>query len=395
MSRVVERFLKYVKTDTTSDEKSSSYPSTLNQILLLEYIAKELEDLGLEVQFDHQYVIAKLPRVASKTTVCYIAHVDTSDAVSGKDIKPIITSYNGGDLVLPHTVIQAKDLTSAIGQTVISSDGSTLLGADDKAGVSEIMSVAEYFARNPMALRSNLVFVFTPDEEIGRGIEKLDLSKIGADFGYTVDGGLLGAIEYENFNACAFNLTVNGRSIHPGSAKDVMKNAIDLFTEFHLSIPQNERPVNTEGYEGFYMVGNVEGCVEKLTASYIIRDHDKSKFIDKKYFICDKIAEFNARYGEGTFVATLTDSYYNMKDIVSQYPHIIDTAKSAFEDCGVQPYTVPIRGGTDGAMLSHKGLLCPNLSTGGTNFHSKEEFVIAESMEKMVEVLIKISEKFA
>lgn len=390
MKSVVDRFLKYIKIDTTSNEKSSAYPSTTNQKYLLELLSNELISYNAKVDFDGKYVIARLPEIDSKTTVCFIAHVDTSDAVSGSDIKPIITNYSGGDIVLPHTIIPKEQLECAIGKTVITSDGSTLLGADDKAGVAEIMSLAEYFYNNPTSKRCNVVIIFTPDEEIGKGTEYLDVSKIGADFGYTVDGGLLGEFEFENFNAASLKLTVNGRSIHPGSAKGVMKNAIDLFCEFHSQLPINQRPVNTSGYEGFYMASDVNGSVEKLEASYIIRDHDKSKFENKKQYVVNLVKTLNNKFGQDTFIAQIQDSYYNMKEIVERNPRIIEIAKQAYTDCGVTPVIKPIRGGTDGAMLSYKGLPCPNLSTGGTNFHSKEEFIIAENMEKMVEVLVKI-----
>lgn len=395
MSRTTERFLSYVKRETTSDDKSNQYPSTNNQKIFLKDLAEELKNLGTAVDFDGKYVIAKLPKTKSEATVCFIAHVDTSDAVSGKNVTPIITHYNGGDLILPCTTISQKDLLDAVGKTVITSDGSTLLGADDKAGVAEIMGMAEYFYQNPNEERCNIVIVFTPDEEIGKGTEYLDINKLGADFGYTVDGGLLGELEYENFNAAALELTINGRSIHPGSAKGVMKNAIDLFAEFHSMLPESQRPVNTENYEGFYMVSDIKGSVEKLEASYIIRDHDKVKFESKKKHILSCIEKLNNKHGNNTFEANIKDSYYNMKDIIMQYPHVIDVAKQSFTECGITPRIKPIRGGTDGAMLSYKGLPCPNLSTGGANFHSKEEFVIEESMDKMVEVLIRISKNLA
>ncbi len=395
MKSVVERFLEYVKIDTTSDECSNSYPSTRNQVKLLDRLKGELENYNADVDFNGKYVIARLPKNESKTTICLIAHVDTSDAVSGENIKPVITKYKGGDIVLPYTVIEKDMLCDAVGKTVITSDGSTLLGADDKAGVAEIMSMAEYFYNYSTAKRCNVVIVFTPDEEIGKGTEYLDIDKIGADFGYTVDGGLLGEMEYENFNAAALDITVNGRSIHPGSAKDKMKNAIDLFCEFHSKLPVNARPVNTEKYEGFYMASDIEGCVEKLKASYIIRDHDKNKFEDKKQFIKSIVATLNEKFGENTFVATIKDSYYNMREIIEKNPRITTIAEQAYIACGVDPIIKPIRGGTDGAMLSYKGLPCSNLSTGGANFHSKEEFVVVESMEKMVEVLIKITELLA
>lgn len=395
MSTVVEKFLRYIKFDTTSDENSKSYPSTSTQIQLLSLLANELKAFGLEIDFDGKYVIAKLPKTESKTTVCFLAHVDTSDAVSGANVNPIITKYNGGDIILPHTVIRESQLQSLKGKTIITSDGSTLLGADDKAGVAEIMSLAEYFYNNPSKMRCNIVILFTPDEEIGKGTEYLDLEKLGADFAYSVDGGLLGSLEYENFNAASLCLTVNGHSTHPGSAKGKMKNAIDLFSEFHSMLPNDERPATTDGYEGFYMVSDIVGKVDKVNASYIIRDHDKAKFENKKSYIRQCVEKLNAKYGDDTFIAEIKDSYYNMKDIINNYPKIIEVAKNSFIECNVEPIVSPIRGGTDGAKLSFMGLPCPNLSTGGENFHSKEEFVCVESMQKMVEVLIAISKNLA
>ncbi len=395
MKSVVERFLRYVKIDTTSKENSESYPSTNNQTVLLKMLSDELKMLNTEVDFDGKYVIAKLPKTASKTTVCFIAHVDTSAAVSGSNIKPVITQYTGGDLVLPFTVISEKKLISAFGKTIISSDGSTLLGADDKAGVAEIMEVVKYFNNNPTAQRCNVEIVFTPDEEIGKGTDFLDVNKLKSSFGYTIDGGLLGGLEYENFNAASLKLIVNGRSIHPGAAKGIMKNAIDLFCEFHSMLPLDQRPVNTEKYEGFYMASEIRGGVEKLEASYIIRDHDKNKFEHKKEYIRSAINSLNEKFGKDTFIIQLQDSYYNMREILEKNPIIIDVAKRAFLDCGVTPRIKPIRGGTDGAMLSYKGLPCPNLSTGGANFHSKEEFVVVENMEKMIDVIIRITELLA
>ncbi len=382
-----EYFLRYVAMDTTSDEASDTYPSTSGQVELLSLLQKELLGLGVEVAFDGKYVIGTLPKVDSGVTLALIAHVDTSPAVSGKNVKVVRTLYGGGDLALPHAVISAADLKGLEGQYVLSSDGSTLLGADDKAGVAEIMATVAYFMQNKNARRCNLKVVFTPDEEVGNGTKYLQSEAIAADYGYTVDGGAIGEIEYENFNAAALKLTVNGKSIHPGSAKNVMKNAIDLFCEFHARLPWQERPVNTEGYEGFYMASDVEGGVDKLTASYIIRDHDKEKFEQKKTYVTAVARELNALYGENTFVAELKDSYYNMKEIVAKHPHLIEYAKQAFLSCGVQPKVIPIRGGTDGATLSYKGLPCPNLSTGGFHFHAKTEFIPERSMEDMVAVL--------
>ena len=389
--KVLDRFLKYVKYDTTSDSQSEVYPSTQNQVEFFNMLASEIKELGCKVEFDGKYVIASLPKTESKTTLAFIAHVDTSPAVSGKDVSPIITHYDGGDLVLPHTVISKSDLNNFIGQDIITSDGSTLLGADDKAGVAEIMTAVQELILAGDTQRCNVKIVFTPDEEIGRGTEQLDVASVGADYAYTIDGGVLGEVEYENFNACSVNLTINGRNIHPGAGYNAMKNAIDIFSEFHACFPGEQRPVTTKDYDGFYMFESMGGDVEKVTAHIIVRDHDKQKFADKKKYVEYVTKQLNEKYGENTVVSDIKDSYYNMKEVISQHFHLIENAYLAFEECGVKPTSRPIRGGTDGAWLSLKGLPCPNLSTGGVNFHAKEEFIPVQSLEKMVEVIIKIA----
>lgn len=389
--KVLDRFLKYVKYDTTSDSQSEVYPSTQKQVEFLNMLASEIKELGCKVEFDGKYVIASLPKTESKTTLAFIAHVDTSPAVSGKDVSPIITHYDGGDLVLPHTVISKSDLNNFIGQDIITSDGSTLLGADDKAGVAEIMTAVQELILAGDTQRCNVKIVFTPDEEIGRGTEQLDVASVGADYAYTIDGGVLGEVEYENFNACSVNLTINGRNIHPGAGYNAMKNAIDIFSEFHAYFPGEQRPVTTKDYDGFYMFESMGGDVEKVTAHIIVRDHDKQKFADKKKYVEYVTKQLNEKYGENTVVSDIKDSYYNMKEVISQHFHLIENAYLAFEECGVKPTSRPIRGGTDGAWLSLKGLPCPNLSTGGVNFHAKEEFIPVQSLEKMVEVIIKIA----
>jgi len=273
---------------------------------------------------------------------------------------------------------------------LIVTDGNTLLGADDKAGVAEIMTAVEIFIEHPEIKHGDVYIAFTPDEEIGRGTDKFDVKNFGADFGYTVDGGAIGEIEYENFNAASLSLTVNGVSIHPGSAKNIMKNAVDLFCEFHSMLPESMRPSTTCGYEGFFMADDVCGGVEKLTCKYIIRDHDKQKFEEKKAFVC-KIVEFlNGKHGENTFIAQIKDSYFNMAEIIKDNFHLIDNAKTAMKNAGVEPIIIPIRGGTDGARLSFEGLPCPNLSTGGYNFHGKREFIPSFALEKMVEVILNL-----
>lgn len=396
-----ERFLKYVKYETTSDENSSSFPSTEGQKVLLKKLKNELESFGLKADMDENgYVTAVIPATKKGLKrICFISHVDTSPAVSGKNVNPQFVNYDGGDITLKNgikiTVGDNPYLQEYIGKELIVTDGETLLGADDKAGVAEIMTAAEILANDKSIMHGDVLIAFTPDEEIGRGTDKFDVKRFGADFGYTIDGDKLGGIEYENFNAAAATVKVNGVSIHPGSAKNVMKNAIDLFCEFHSLLPIAKRPVHTENHEGFYMADEVNGGVETCVAKYIIRDHDKSKFEDKKRFFI-KISEFlNDKYGDGTFETEVKDSYYNMADIIADNYHLIDNAKKAFVLAGVEPFVTPIRGGTDGARLSYEGLPCPNLSTGGFNFHGRKEFIPSFTLEKMAEVIVNIVRIYA
>lgn len=396
-----ERFLKYVKYETTSDENSSSFPSTDGQKVLLEELKNELKSFGLKADMDENgYVTAVIPATKKGLKrICFISHVDTSPAVSGKNVNPQLINYDGGDITLKNgikiTVNDNPYLSEYVGKELIVTDGETLLGADDKAGVAEIMTAAEILANDKSIMHGDVLIAFTPDEEIGRGTDKFDVKRFGADFGYTIDGDKLGGIEYENFNAAAATVKVNGVSIHPGSAKNVMKNAIDLFCEFHSLLPIAERPVHTENHEGFYMADEVNGGVETCVAKYIIRDHDKSKFEDKKRFFI-KISEFlNDKYGAGTFETELKDSYYNMADIIADNYHLIANAKKAFVLAGVEPFVTPIRGGTDGARLSYEGLPCPNLSTGGFNFHGRKEFIPSFTLEKMAEVIVNIVRIYA
>lgn len=396
-----ERFLKYVKYETTSDENSLTCPSTEGQTVLLKALLDELKELGANAtQDENGYVTALIP--ANKEglkRLCFIAHVDTSPAVSGKNVNPTTVIYDGKDVKLQNgLVISVKDnpeLSNYVGKELIVTDGNTLLGADDKAGVAEIMTAVEYLCKNKEIPHGDILIAFTPDEEIGRGTDLFDVKLFGADFGYTIDGGELGEIEYENFNAAAVKLTVNGISIHPGSAKNKMKNAIDLFVEFHSMLPENMRPCHTENYEGFFMADEIEGGVEKTTAKYIVRDHDMAKFNEKKAFI-KRICEFlNNKYGENTFVYEIRDSYYNMSDIIKNNYHLVENAKKAMSDCGITSKIIPIRGGTDGARLSFEGLPCPNLSTGGLNFHGRKEFIPSFALEKMTEVILKLVEIYS
>lgn len=396
-----ERFLRYVKYDTTSDESSPSCPSTANQLVLLKALHDELLGLGVDSKMDENgYVYAKIPsNVGEKSKICFIAHVDTSPAVSGKDVTPVLIDYNGGDVTLKNGIkITEKDnpdLKKYVGKELIVTDGSTLLGADDKAGVAEIMTAVEFLVKNPEIKHGDVFIAFTPDEEIGRGADKFNLKDFGADFGYTIDGGALGEIEYENFNAASLNLKITGVSIHPGSAKNVMKNAVDLFCEFHALLPETMRPNSTEGYEGFYMADEISGGIESLTCKYIIRNHDVQKFNAMKKYVTDAVEFLNKKHGEGVFVAEIKDSYFNMSEIIKDNFHLIDNARFAMQSVGVEPIIIPIRGGTDGARLSFEGLPCPNLSTGGYNFHGRREFIPSFALEKMVEVILKLVDVYS
>lgn len=399
MKTVTERFLKYVSYDTTSDEDSDTYPSTAKQLTLLAELKRELDELGLETQMDeHGYVTATLAAngTLSGKTICFISHVDTSPAVSGANVKAQIVDYKGGDVLLnkdKNIVLSAADypeIESYVGQKIIVTDGTTLLGADDKAGVAEIMAAMDYLTKHPDVEHGEIKVAFTPDEEVGAGVKYFDAKSFGADFGYTVDGGKLGEIEYENFNAAAATLTVNGTSIHPGEGKGKLKNAIEIFAEFQSLLPPEQTPFYTSGYEGFFMASSVSGGVESLTAKYIIRDHDRKKFEDKKALFASLADKINDKHGRNTAVATISDSYYNMSEIIKNNFHLIENAKTAMKQAGVDPIIVPIRGGTDGATLSHMGLPCPNLSTGGHNFHGRFEYIPVPSMEKMVEVILNL-----
>ncbi len=398
---VKERFIKYCKYDTQSDENSSDCPSTAKQLVLSNELVKELTEMGVKAEIDENgYVTAIIP--ANKQglkRLCFISHVDTSPAVSGKNVKPICIVYEGGDITLENSVkIPLADnpaLNGYIGKELIVTDGNTLLGADDKAGVAEIMAAAEILAKDKTIPHGDILIAFTPDEEIGRGTDRFDVKKFGADFGYTVDGGELGEIEYENFNAAAATLTVNGKSIHPGSAKNIMKNAVDLFCEFHSMLPEYERPAHTEKYEGFYMVDEVKGGVETCVAKYIIRDHDKAKFEDKKRFFASVCDFLNAKYDDNVFSVTVKDSYYNMSEIIKNNYHLIENAEKAMKKAGVTPKIIPIRGGTDGARLSFEGLPCPNISTGGFNCHGRMEYIPSFALEKSVEIILNLIEIYS
>ena len=394
---VIERFLKYVSFDTRSDENSSTVPSTAKQRVLGEYLARELTDMGLcDVRLDEfGYVYGFLPAtegLEDKPVLGLISHMDTSPDVSGKDVKPQIVRYEGGDITLKNGEVISCEafpfLSRYIGEELIVTDGTTLLGADDKAGIAEIFSTCEYLIAHPEIPHGKIAVGITPDEEIGAGTDHFDVAGFGADFAYTVDGGELGEIEYENFNAASAKVTVRGVNIHPGSAKNRMKNAILMANQFISMMPAAETPAHTEGYEGFYHVHDLVGNECEATISMLIRDHDRASFEARKAFLerlCDYL---NGEWGQGCFTLEIRDSYYNMKEKILPHMELIENAKAAMQKVGVEPVVVPIRGGTDGARLSFEGLPCPNLCTGGANFHSVHELIPVNSMRKMVEVLV-------
>ncbi len=393
---VTERFLRYVSFPTSSDEFSETVPSTEKQRVLGKHIKNELIKLGLQnVVFDDKgYVYACLPG-NTEDAIGFIAHMDTSPDAPDSPINPKIISYSGGDIVLSENVsistAEYPFIENYKGQSLIVTDGNTLLGADDKAGVAEIVSMCEYLINHPEIPRKTIAICFTPDEEIGSGADHFNFQCFRAKEAYTVDGGKLGEIEYENFNAASAKITVKGVIIHPGSAKNKMKNAVLYVNEFISMMPPFETPAHTEGYEGFYHIHDIKADETSGEIRMIIRDHDSEKFRQKKAFLENLTAYLNTKYGEDTFTLEIKDSYFNMKEKILPFMHLIDNAKNAFLKEGVTPECVPIRGGTDGARLSYEGLPCPNLSTGGENFHSVREFISVESMEKMVRVLINLA----
>lgn len=405
MEKVTDKFLRYVAYDTQSKDDMEQVPSTEKQRILANQLVRELNEMGAEnVRLDeHCYVYATIPKTTQREipTVGFIAHMDTATAFSGKDVKPqIISNYTGEDLVLNQElnismkISDYSDLLHYVGQDLITTDGTTLLGADDKAGIAEIMTMAEYLLQHKEIEHGTIQIGFTPDEEVGRGADFFDVKNFGAEVAYTVDGGKIGELEYENFNAASAKVFVYGNSIHPGTAKGKMKNAILIGMEFQSMLPVFENPMYTEGYEGFYHLNDMGGDLEKVYLNYIIRDHDLKKFQQKKERM-QQITEFlNEKYGEKTVELVLKDSYYNMKEKIEPHMYLIDIAKEAMKELDITPIISPIRGGTDGARLSFKGLPCPNLCTGGHNFHGKYEFISIQSMEKIVELLLKIVTKF-
>ncbi|MFI3269335.1 MAG: peptidase T [Rikenellaceae bacterium] len=400
-----ERLLRYVSFDTQSSTTSESFPSTPKQLVLMEELRCELETIGAEdVTLDkYGYLMATIPPSKGcelRPVIALIAHVDTSPEVSGEGVKPqIIESYDGGDIALSLkasiTVAEYPELLKLIGHTLITTDGETLLGADDKAGVAEIMTVAAELIANPEVEHGRVRICFTPDEEIGAGVDFLDLRALGADFAYTLDGGAEGELEYENFNAASAKIEITGHNHHPGAAKGRMKNALDMANELHSLLPAVERPQYTEGYEGFYHLTSLSGSVERAEMEYIIRDHSLDEFERRKVEIWSIVDLLQKRHGEEAFKLTLKDQYFNMKRMIEPHPELISRAEEAMQEAGVEPIICPIRGGTDGARLSFMGLPCPNLFTGGGNFHSRHEYCSLTTMERAVEVVINLLKLWA
>ncbi len=400
-----ERFLKYVAINTRSDENSETFPSTAVQWDLLNALVEEMKLLGLkDVTIDkYGYAMGTIPATPGKENapvIGFLAHVDTAPDMSGENVRPrIIENYDGKDIVLNNAltmrVADFPELSRFVGHTLIHTDGTTLLGADDKAGVAEIMTAAEYLMAHPEVEHGKIRIGFTPDEEIGRGVDFFDVKAFGADFAYTMDGGYEGELEYENFNAASAKIAIQGRNVHPGYAKNKMINAIEVACELNSLVPAVERPQYTEGYEGFYHCVGFNGSVENATISYIIRDHDAELFEQKKRWMYDIVGMLNNKYGQGVLTLTLKDQYYNMRKMVEPHPQVIDNALAAMREADVEPIVRPIRGGTDGARLSFMGLPCPNIFAGGMNFHGKFEYCSLNSMEKAVKVIINLAKIWA
>ena len=400
-----DRFLKYVSFDTQSDENSTTFPSTDKQLVLLNYLADEMRMLGMEdvIVDKYGYAMGTIPATKgyeNAPVIGFIAHVDTSPDMSGKDVRPrVIEEYDGCDIQLNGSltmkVADFPELKNFVGHTLIHTDGTTLLGADDKAGCAEIMTAAEYLISHPEIARGKIRLGFTPDEEIGRGVDYFDVAAFGADFAYTMDGSAEGELEYENFNAAAATIEIQGRNVHPGYAKNKMINAIQVACDLNALIPSIERPEYTTGYEGFYHCVGFNGTVENAKISYIIRDHDSEKFEQKKVFMWSCVDLLQKKYGEGVLKLTLKDQYFNMRKMVEPHPHVIDKAVEAMRMADVEPVIKPIRGGTDGARLSFMGLPCPNIFAGGMNFHGKFEYCSLNTMHKATQVIINLAQLWA
>lgn len=406
MEQVLDRFLRYAKVFTTSDPESKTFPSTDRQLDFADQLANELREIGLQdvVRDQFGYVTATLPSNLDHPTsvVGFISHMDTSPDYSGEHVNPqLVKNYQGQELVLNEelkTILSPADfpeLMKYVGQDILTTDGKTLLGADDKAGIAEIVSAMDYLIRHPEIKHGQIRICFTPDEEVGQGTKHFDLKQFGAEFAYTLDGGEIGELEYENFNAASAKISVKGRSVHPGSAKNTMINSMLVATQIIQTLPPDQRPEHTEGYEGFFHLTSFEGNVSLSKLEYIIRDHDLVKFEAKKNLLKEICSLVNLQFGQGTVSLELTDQYYNMKQKVEPVKYIVDLAEQAMNDVGVKPKIKAIRGGTDGAQLSWKGLPCPNIFAGGHNFHGPYEFVPVQSMQKAVEVIVRIAELVA
>ena len=398
---IIERFLNYTKFDTQSQEDSDQVPSTEKQLVFANYLKKELESEGLsEVEMDDKgyiYATLKANVKGDIPTIGFIAHYDTSPDCSGANIQArIVNNYDGGDILLSEGIVSSPkkfpELLKHVGEDLIVTDGHTLLGADDKAGIAEIIQAMCWLKEHPEVKHGKIRIAFNPDEEIGMGAHHFDVEKFGCDWAYTMDGGDVGELEFENFNAASAKIFIKGVSVHPGYAKNKMINASVLATEFAQLLPADERPETTEGYQGFYHLLGIESHVEQAKLSYIIRDHDRERFEERKRFVLKCAEQMNETYGEGTVTAEVKDQYYNMKEKIDPQMHVIDLVLHAMQDCGVAPKVKPIRGGTDGAQLSFKGLPCPNIFAGGVNFHGPYEFVSIQSMRQAMQVIIRICE---
>ena len=407
MGKTVEKFLRYVTVDTESVPDAGRFPSSEKQKDLGRILVQELKEMGAKDarMDDYGYVYAEIPATRQGEgipVIGFLAHMDTSPAVSGRNVKPrVVESYDGGEIPLDAAgryVLSPKEspeLLDYVGQDLIVTDGSTLLGADDKAGVAEIMAMAETLLAHPELPHGTVKIAFTPDEEVGCGTDHFDVEGFGANFAYTVDGGRLGEIEYENFNAATLLLKIHGKSYHPGASKGHMKNALLMAMEFHAMLPVFENPMYTEGREGFYHLDRLSGGVDSTEAEYIIRDHDRAKFEEKKERARKICAYLNEKYGEGAFTAEITDSYYNMKEKIEPHFHLVENARSVMREKGVERIVVPVGGGTDGARLSYMGLPCPNLCTGGHNAHGRFEFACVQEMEQTTEILLRLAQRYA
>lgn len=401
--KITERFLKYVKFDTTADQNNFACPSTEGQRVFANYLVEELKKLGLEDANvdENSYVMATLKgNIEGVDTIGFISHLDTAPDITGKDVKPrVIKNYNGEDIILNEElnittyIKDYPELSELKGHDIVVTDGTTLLGADDKAGITAIMTAVEYLSNHPEVKHGDIKIGFTPDEEIGRGADLFNVEKFGAKYAYTIDGGVEGELEYENFNAAGATIKIQGRNVHPGSAKNKMINALHIACEIADSFPANERPETTENYEGFYHLNDINGSVEEATMIYIIRDHDREQFEARKAYMTEVIEKLNKKY-DNRISLDLKDQYYNMKEKVEPVMFIVDIAKKSMEEVGITPNIIPIRGGTDGSRLSYEGLPCPNIFTGGMNFHSKNECVSIDSMEKCSKLIIKIAENY-